>query len=179
VLDANPDLTVHGIGTPDEHHGYCTSSLKHEVAHRQFYNVDANHVGRVVEWLKGWPRTHSINPHAPGSYGFKHIVEADIDEYVSNGEFILAALISGVRIERYPDSPNVAFNLTRSGCQPCGRCSQPIVYGSYGPDGHDHVAIPGSLTKPGRYPKHWRHRRAASRRELIRQAFAVAEREAP
>jgi putative DNA primase/helicase len=68
------DLTDCGIGTGECVNGkwtgrYVSRGPKHEAAHRSFYNVDLEHLARVMEWLKPWPRTRRINPHAPGSYG--------------------------------------------------------------------------------------------------------------
>jgi hypothetical protein len=181
VLKANPDLTDGGIGVPKrnakgEWHGRWTTQVPElEAAHRAFYQVDIAHLSRVVAWLQRWPRTKSVNRRAPSSYVMKHIVERDLDEYVSNGEFILAALIVGLQIRRHLNHPNVGLNLTHSGCQPCGRCGQPIVHGRYGgrDGGHDHDAVPCGLDKPARDPQ-WRHRRAVLERELIRRALAEA-----
>jgi hypothetical protein len=64
VLDANPDLTNHGIGTPDHDLRYFVSGLDREAEHRAFYNVKLEHVARVIEWLKPLARTQKINRHA-------------------------------------------------------------------------------------------------------------------
>jgi hypothetical protein len=171
VLDVNLDLTIHGIGTPAADLTYFTSGPAHKAKHREFYDVDVAHIGRIVKWLETWPRTLAINPRGHGSYGFKHIAERDLDEYVANGEFILAARVSGIRIQRIaPRNPNVIFNLTRRGIQPCGHCGKPIICGSHDrPDsGYDHPAAPAGVEKPRSVQ--WRHRWAIPMREQMRQS---------
>jgi hypothetical protein len=47
-----------------------------------------------------------------GSYGLKHLAENYRHRsYVSNGAFIVAALMLGYKARRFKGSPNCAFNL--------------------------------------------------------------------
>ena len=46
-----------------------------------------------------------------GSYGLKHIAEAELG-YVSNGEFISAALALGFRMKVENGGPNAVFNMS-------------------------------------------------------------------
>ena len=67
-----------------------------------------------VEWLLGHDaldRRQSIN-HKASSYWWKHVVERKAAQYVSNGEFICAALYLGYKMEREgPYSLNAFFNI--------------------------------------------------------------------
>jgi hypothetical protein len=69
----------------------------------------------VVEWLLNYDsfnRRKTIYTGA-SSYGWKHTVERDIKEYVSNGAFICAALYLKYKVKRIPNSPNAYFNLRK------------------------------------------------------------------
>lgn len=62
----------------------------------------------AADWLRA-----NINPiKTPrlGSYGLKHMLERATDDYISNGEFIAAALIVGYP-HRYRQ-PNVLFGMS-------------------------------------------------------------------
>lgn len=67
-----------------------------------------------IDWLlqhDAFDRRKTINFNC-SSYGWKHKVEESVGEYVSNGEFICAALYLGYKMVR-PDkhSPNAHFNI--------------------------------------------------------------------
>lgn len=69
----------------------------------------------VVEWLLNYDsfnRRKTIYTGA-SSYCWKHTVERDIKEYVSNGAFICAALYLKYKVKRIPNSPNAYFNLRK------------------------------------------------------------------
>ena len=73
-------------------------------------------VQRVVDWLlRNFPPstcTKRITPNAPGSYKLKHCAEYSMDWYVSNGELLVAAYLSGFVV--VPDglrSPNGRVNI--------------------------------------------------------------------
>ena len=69
----------------------------------------------VVEWLLNYDaldRRKTINT-SRGSYGWKHLVERDTKQYVSNGDFICAALYLKYNMKRIPRSPNAYFNLRK------------------------------------------------------------------
>lgn len=58
---------------------------------------------------------HAVPRRGPnrreGSYGLKHQAEGWAGGYVSNGAFIVAALMLGYEARRFPGSPNCAFNM--------------------------------------------------------------------
>lgn len=66
----------------------------------------------VVESLANVPKAKGFGPHS--SYLYKHIAEKGLGRYVSNGEFIAAALVAGFRIKRYPGSLNVDLNISKT-----------------------------------------------------------------
>jgi len=106
VLKDHPDLTANGF--------------KYRYAK---YNEDEENYGpitpegfiTVVEWLLNYDaldRRKTINT-SRGSYGWKHVVERDTKQYVSNGEFICGALYLKYSMKRMPRSPNACFNLRK------------------------------------------------------------------
>lgn len=68
-------------------------------------------VERCVEWLlahDALERRKTIN-HKVSSYYWKHVVERACGEYISNGEFICAALYLGYKMKAH--GPNAFFNI--------------------------------------------------------------------
>jgi hypothetical protein len=72
----------------------------------------AGQEAKVLE-IAAWLREHVTPIKTPtvGSYGMKHVVERAIGQYVTNGEFIAAALISGYRF-KYTAGPNMLFGMS-------------------------------------------------------------------
>lgn len=64
-----------------------------------------------------FPRGQSLRITQNGSYTLKHMVESwarksgidGLSTYITNGAFIVASLIYGLAIVRYPNSPNCRF----------------------------------------------------------------------
>lgn len=106
VLKEYPDLTANGFkyenryrAFPDDAHG--------PVSPEGFITV--------VEWLLNYDaldRRKTINT-SRGSYGWKHVVERETKQYVSNGDFICGALYLKYLMRRMPNSPNAYFNLRK------------------------------------------------------------------
>lgn len=67
----------------------------------------------LCQWIDDnlLPQKHINNRHT--SYGLKHIAEREIG-YVSNGQFIVAALLCGFRLMRPPVWYNPSFNFSES-----------------------------------------------------------------
>lgn len=66
-----------------------------------------------IEWLlhhDGLERRKTVNKRRD-SYSWKHVVERAVGEYISNGEFIYAALYMNYKMSREKDSPNAFFNI--------------------------------------------------------------------
>jgi hypothetical protein len=69
----------------------------------------------VIEWLLNYDsfdRRRTIYTGA-SSYSWKHTVERDTKEYISNGAFICAALYLKYKMKKIPNSPNAYFNLRK------------------------------------------------------------------
>lgn len=97
ILTEYPKLTMCGWGTGESGD---TTRPREEV------------VVAVAKTLDGMTKAARFSQH--GSYLMKHIAEAAIGRYVSNGEFIAAALMQGFRIKTYPGSINVDLNFTNA-----------------------------------------------------------------
>ena len=122
ALDANPDLTEYGIGlyedyprrrSPAEHQAALTTE------HRELSDLverDFTTFVHAVDWLYRQPRRASVNRDVGSSYGLKHVFSAQTGIYISNGRFILAALVAGVKITRKPHSPRHAMRMTTGWC---------------------------------------------------------------
>lgn len=64
------------------------------------------------EWLRRKTIPTKTENRNMGSYGWKHVVEKDMNHYVSNGAFIQAALLEGYLVRHYGEtSPNAGFNF--------------------------------------------------------------------
>jgi hypothetical protein len=102
-------------------YGYRLADVADDDANK-FGEPDDEFVGQVLralEWLKDVPKTARFN-RGSTSYGYKHQAEhwhrasgSGQDCYISNGAFIVAALIAGFKVKRCGgfDSPNAYFNM--------------------------------------------------------------------
>lgn len=108
VMEQHPQLGRFGIGVFDPDHK-PQNVLDAELAESRAALVQREAtVHEVVGWLHANDLTPIQTPSA-GSYTVKHLVEKDIG-YVSNGEFIAAALMVGYPY-RYR-TPNVLFGIS-------------------------------------------------------------------
>jgi hypothetical protein len=62
-------------------------------------------VEHCCRFLQG-AKTRKTAPRAPSSYGWKHIVEKDCGEYISNGAFIAAAFLCDIPMSIHSGSRN-------------------------------------------------------------------------
>ena len=103
VLKKYPNLTALGFDV------HCEHSLL----------ALAPQVAFVVDWLQDVEKTKRINPRCR-SYGLKHVAEKGFsDGYITNGAFIVGALIAGFRAK--PEGPNACFNMSRRSLKRKGR----------------------------------------------------------
>lgn len=70
-----------------------------------------------IEACRAWlraniERTRVAPKSGRTSYGLKHVAEAHIG-YISNGEFIAAAVMEGYPFRVIKDSPNVRFGMSK------------------------------------------------------------------
>lgn len=87
-----------------------------DLAEENWRESDIVQIDFCRAWLKDAPRRKTINQKV-SSYGLKHRMERLYMEqnpgkclYVSNGCFIIAALLEGLNMKR-GDGPNAYFNL--------------------------------------------------------------------
>ena len=112
VMQLHPLLGEFGIGvwdlrvprgaTPEQRRATLAAD-REELAGRE------DTVAETAAWLR-----ENITPiKTPGvnSYGMKHVMERATGRYVTNGEFIAAALIAGYAF-RYTEGPNVLFGMS-------------------------------------------------------------------
>lgn len=103
VLEMYPDLTRDGFRPSDWLRTFFSHSPPDLVC-----------VDESVAWiLKNHARIHrkSINLRIT-SYGMKHVVEEETGKYVSNGDFICAAIMCGYKIKAVKSQPlNVFLNM--------------------------------------------------------------------
>lgn len=114
ILEREPSLNRAGFGV---HHGRKVSAEQRARdldAGRRELIAQADTVRRVHDWLV--VNVTAIKSPTAGSYGMKHVVEAALGEYVSNGELIGAALMAGYPM-RYDGGPNASFGMSRRDVQ--------------------------------------------------------------
>lgn len=70
-------------------------------------------IERLCHWIDGNLSPQKSTNRRHTSYGLKHIAEREIG-YVSNGQFIVAALLCGYRMMRPPIWYNPAFNFSEA-----------------------------------------------------------------
>ena len=108
VLKEYPDLTANGFAYKPK---YRYPDLDGHV----YGSISPQGFIAVVEWLLNYDafdRRKTINT-STGSYGWKHRVERDTRQYISNGDFICGALYLKYSMQRMPNSPNAYFNLRK------------------------------------------------------------------
>lgn len=111
VMAEHPQLTSFGIGIFNSQRKSWQERTAELQAGRDELASREQDVHEVAAWLRA-----NIAPiKSPGisSYGLKHLVERQIDRYVSNGEAIAAALVVGYPHRYQRDSPNMAFGMSR------------------------------------------------------------------
>lgn len=84
ILQQEPTLTPNGI----------EKSITGDI-------FDADYINQIdtcINWLKSKKTQKTIN-RKTGSYGIKHIIERELDTYVSNGSFIAAVIQLGIPYE--------------------------------------------------------------------------------
>lgn len=108
VMDQVPGLNDFGIGV------FYLDRLSPERAaaamdqgRRRLLN-SAEAVAKVCEWLEG---VEKFKTPRLSSYYLKHVAEEEIG-YVTNGVFIVAAILSGFPYRVSPGSPNAALGVS-------------------------------------------------------------------
>lgn len=109
VMEQHPLLSYFGIGA-FRHRGQTAEQRRAEIAAGRTTLIEHEEsVREIAIWLRD--NVRPIKTPTVGSYGMKHVVEKTISRYVSNGEFIAAALIAGYPY-RHIDGPNADFGMS-------------------------------------------------------------------
>lgn len=117
VLNENPNMNIKGISLPQlfnkrESPAQRTERLK-LLREALLTDVGCVEVATVVKWLRTSNkarRTKLLNTKY-SSFGLKTYVEQDMGTEISNGAFIVGALICGCRAEQVKRSENAHLNL--------------------------------------------------------------------
>tara|TARA_B100000073_G_scaffold340281_1_gene339894 strand:- start:3619 stop:4017 length:399 start_codon:yes stop_codon:yes gene_type:complete len=117
VLSLNPKLNYEGIALPQVFKKRETPSQRQErlqTLRDKLLTAEGVHeVKLVVKWLKTSKRarrTKLMNTRY-SSFGLKTYVESDTGSYISNGSFIVGAMICGCKAEQVKTSENAILNL--------------------------------------------------------------------
>lgn len=109
VMERHPQLNLFGIGT------FNPRSKTTEQRQAELADGRTALAGREADVLEiaAWLRENVAPIKTPTvtSYGMKHVVERAIGKYVTNGEFIAAALIAGYAF-KYTAGPNPLFGMS-------------------------------------------------------------------
>ncbi len=105
AMEQHPQLSDEGMGI-GRYRGLHRAEL---AANRTSLAGREASVLEIAAWLRG--NIAPVKIPTVGSCDMKHVVENAIGRYVSNGEFIAAALIAGYP-HRYADGPNAQFGMS-------------------------------------------------------------------
>jgi hypothetical protein len=109
VMRQHPKLNSFGLGVFDESRKTPDQRRTELAAAREELVEREPTVLEIGAWLR--ENIRPIKTPSVGSYGMKHLVERAIGKYVTNGEFIAAALISGYSF-KYRGGPNMQFGMS-------------------------------------------------------------------
>jgi hypothetical protein len=116
IMARNPELSDYGFGTPDN---AMTPDQRAEFIARNrrlLLSADGQDgIERASRWLVRQKWTDRVNKREGSSYALKHIAEREVG-YITNGQFIAAALVNGMVVKRCdPRSPNAWINISLPG----------------------------------------------------------------
>ena len=156
LLEQHPLLSDGGYGRPKDYWDKHTAWRAALVTPTSIVEIE-----RLCHWIDGNLSPQKSINRRHTSYGLKHIAEREIG-YITNGQFIVAALLCGYRMMRPPIWYNPAFNFSESSIK---RADQRITrteenfYTWRNPTpAHPQPAIPGltclqpSTVKPSKTP---------------------------
>ena len=117
ILNDNPNMNLKGISLPQLFNKKESPDQRIErlkmLREALLTDVGCVEVATVVKWLKTSNkarRTKLINTKY-SSFGLKTYVEQDMGKEISNGAFIIGAIICGCRAEQVKTSENAHLNL--------------------------------------------------------------------
>jgi len=117
VLNDNPNMNIKGISLPQLFNKRESPTQRKErlqiLRDALLTEVGCVEVATVVKWLRTSNkarRTKLMNTKY-SSFGLKTYVEQDMGKEISNGAFIVGAIICGCRAEQVKTSENAHLNL--------------------------------------------------------------------
>jgi len=114
VLSLNPKLNYEGFALPQSRGRPSQRQERLQALRDKLLSPEGVHeVKVVVKWLqtsKRARRTKLMNTRY-SSFGLKTYVETDTGSYISNGSFIVGAMLCGCRAEQVNTSENAILNL--------------------------------------------------------------------
>lgn len=126
ILQQHPRLNFggYGLGRDDGRLTYAERTVKlGGLRSRLLGDESIAQIGKVCDWIKANLEMQKTTNSHMSSYGLKHVVEKETG-YVSNGQFIVAALLCGYRIGKV--DYNVFFNIKQSSIK---RACKKVGYG--------------------------------------------------
>ncbi len=121
ILNDNPNMNIKGISLPQLFNKRESPTQRKErlkmLRDALLTEVGCVEVATVVKWLKTSNkarRTKLMNTKY-SSFGLKTYVEQDMGKEISNGAFIVGAMICGCRAEQVKTSENAHLNLRVKG----------------------------------------------------------------
>lgn len=122
VLEQHPLLTDYGIGIWESHKKTVKERIEETKRGQDYLRSREDEIRQTMIWLiQNVSRIKTINTR-DDSYSLKHVMERATEVYVTNGEFIAAALMA-----EYPyiySEPNVRFGMSTRDFQTISRASQ-------------------------------------------------------
>lgn len=88
-------------------------------------NWDTGAIESAMQWLSTKRRTKHPG-RSVTSYGYKHTAEGELNTYISNGSFIVAAVALGFKIQRIVGTPNCFINIARPRHKPAAFAGKTI-----------------------------------------------------
>ncbi len=107
VMNEHPALNWGGYGAPRMRRSERDGWPERFAAERaQLAGTEAD-VIRIAHWMRANLRpTKGAGPDSPSSYGTKHYAENDLG-YITNGQFIAAAIMAGYPIHAHDYNPGI------------------------------------------------------------------------
>lgn len=115
ALKANPDLCIDGMRLPDKDPKSPFSEARFSTRQKMLLEPDSI---KTVNLCRQHIDENGIQPTC-SSYGLKHKIERIFNHYVTNGQFMLAAVMCGYELVRIQKTQNCTFRL-RNGKKPRG-----------------------------------------------------------
>lgn len=109
VFDEYPKLCPNGF---TDTRGRIHSQEEIEEGQKRIL-AEVDQISKAIEWLQDVKSIQSYNARH-SSYGLKKFFEND-NGSITNGSFIVAAKLSGLRVSPIPRNPNARFNISEKG----------------------------------------------------------------